>query len=156
MPTASKPRKRIVPRAYSLPLDAPATSEQHHATGPASTLPARPCCAVHVHRVYRLWAIWSLFCLYVPLVCKRTDCQLRPRWSLFRRGCVEDPDCKAWTAFMMEQESMTKICPPPKDSYEGDATFSCAADGYWMVCTCFIAAMWLVAVLYTARRCATL
>ena len=29
------------------------------------------------------------------------------------------------------QESMTKICPPPNDDYVGNATFSCAADGYW-------------------------
>lgn len=47
------------------------------------------------------------------------------------------------------------MCPPPKDEYSGDATFSCAADGYWMVCTCFIAALWLVAVLYTGRRVKT-
>ena len=45
-------------------------------------------------------------------------------------GCVDDPDCKAWTEFLMAQEGMTKICPPPNDHYEGDATFSCAADGY--------------------------
>jgi hypothetical protein len=54
----------------------------------------------------------------------------------------------------MAQERMTKICPPPKDEYKGDATFSCAADGWWMVCTNFIATLWLVAVVYTARRCA--
>jgi hypothetical protein len=34
----------------------------------------------------------------------------------------------------------------------GDATFSCAADGYWMLCTCFTAAMWLVAAIVTAQR----
>ena len=45
-------------------------------------------------------------------------------------GCVDDPDCKAWTEFLMAQEGMTNICPPPNDDYEGNATFSCAADGY--------------------------
>ena len=30
-------------------------------------------------------------------------------------GCVDDPDCKAWTEFLMAQEGMTNICPPPND-----------------------------------------
>ena len=93
--------------------------------------------------------------------CPRTTC--RHCCSVFAapksarcscRGCAEDPDCKKWTEHLMAQERVTKICPPPKDEYKGDATFSCAADGWWMVCTNFIAALWLVAVVYTARRCA--
>jgi hypothetical protein len=47
---------------------------------------------------------------------------------------------------------MTKICPLPKDDYKGDATFSCEADGYWMICTCFINALWLMAILFSSWR----
>ena len=53
---------------------------------------------------------------------------------------------------MMEQESIISICPPPKDEYEGDATFSCAADGYWMLCTVFIVLLWIGSLVMTARR----
>jgi len=69
-------------------------------------------------------------------------------------GCETDPDCKEWTSYMMEHEWLTNMCPPPKDSYVGDATFSCAADGYWMLCTCLIGALWLVSVVITAQRVA--
>ena len=47
---------------------------------------------------------------------------------------------------------MTKICPLPKDDYKGDATFSCEADGYWMICTCVINALWLTAILFSSWR----
>ena len=52
------------------------------------------------------------------------------------------------------QEGMAKICPLPKDNYmyKGDAMFSCEADGYWMLCTCFINALWLTAVLFSSWR----
>ena len=36
--------------------------------------------------------------------------------------------------------------------YQTEATFSCLADGMWMRVTSFIALLWLVSVLFTARR----
>ena len=43
--------------------------------------------------------------------------------------CPEDPDCRKWTTFMMDQESMISICGPAKAEYEGViADYMCLAD----------------------------
>ena len=44
-------------------------------------------------------------------------------------------DCAAWTAMVEDKHSSVMLCPPAKASYEGDVTFSCLADGFWMLVT---------------------
>ena len=57
--------------------------------------------------------------------------------------CAEDPDCRAWVRDVEKEHPEVDICPAAKRSYEGDVTFSCLADGYWMMCTSIIGALWM-------------
>jgi hypothetical protein len=65
--------------------------------------------------------------------------------------CEEDQDCRAWVKEMEEDHPETAICPPAKRSAETDVTFSCLADGYWMICTSIVGAIWMVATRYIIK-----
>ena len=47
---------------------------------------------------------------------------------------------------------VTAICPPTKGSADTDATFSCLADGYWMMVTSFMGLLWVGAAYCVLRR----
>eukprot|EP01052_Picozoa_sp_SAG31_P029649 SAG31_NODE_2963_length_4844_cov_7.134457_3_plen_181_part_00 len=83
------------------------------------------------------------------------DCpaDLRPApCNGFCEDCPEDPDCSDWMGFMSEHVGMLSICSPINKDAETDTTFSCLADGMWMRVSSFIALLWLISVLFTARR----
>lgn len=70
-------------------------------------------------------------------------------------GCAIDPDCAAWVAAVEAKHSSTAICPPATASYVGDVTFSCLADGFWMLVTSLVGFIWLgatVTILRAAKR----
>lgn len=69
-------------------------------------------------------------------------------------GCEEDPDCAMWVRDMLDAYPVLAICPPPPNAVETDVTFSCAADGYWMLCTSFIAGLWVLMTLCLWRQSA--
>ena len=47
---------------------------------------------------------------------------------------------------------MVAICPPTKGSAKTNATFSCLADGWWMLVTSLIGGVWLVAAYCIVRK----
>ena len=55
---------------------------------------------------------------------------------------------------MEKEHPITNICPPTKESADTDATFSCKADGFWMIVTAVITMGWLWAMFlaYESRR----
>ena len=65
--------------------------------------------------------------------------------------CSEDLDCRAWVRDVKEEHPEVGICPAAKRSYEGDVTFSCLADGYWMMCTSIIGMLWMASCLSIIR-----
>ena len=69
-------------------------------------------------------------------------------------GCIEDPDCHEWSEALLRKHPVVGICPPPRRSADTDVTFSCSADGYWMLVTTFIAAVWLALVTRQLRTAA--
>lgn len=64
--------------------------------------------------------------------------------------CSTDVLCLAWSANLKATSPLVNICGPgTKLGDEGgakNATFSCAADGYWMLVTSFFALFWLLVV----------
>ena len=69
--------------------------------------------------------------------------------------CADDPDCRAWVKEVEREHPATAVCPPAKNSADTDATFSCKADGYWMLVTSLINFVWLAAgsvIVRKARR----
>ena len=69
-------------------------------------------------------------------------------------GCAEEPNCSQWIADVEKEYPITNICPPTKASADTDATFSCKADGFWMIVTAVITMGWLWAMFlaYESRR----
>lgn len=57
-------------------------------------------------------------------------------------GCSTDPNCSSWTERVMEKYPIAGICPPARDSADTNVTFSCLADGYWMVVTSIVGVIW--------------
>ena len=53
---------------------------------------------------------------------------------------------------MSDNVPMLAICSPINKDAETDATFSCYADGVWMQVSSGIALLWLISLLFTARR----
>ena len=49
---------------------------------------------------------------------------------------------------MEKEHPITNICPPTKASADTDATFSCKADGFWMIVTAVITMGWLCAMIF--------
>ena len=66
--------------------------------------------------------------------------------------CVEDRNCKAWVRGVEKKHDIVAICPPTKGSAKTDATFSCLADGWWMLVTSLIGGVWLVAAYCIVRK----
>lgn len=66
-------------------------------------------------------------------------------------GCLTDPDCHEWSEALRRDHPVVGICPTPRRSADTDVTFSCAADGYWMLVTSFVAAIWLALVFQQQR-----
>ena len=50
-----------------------------------------------------------------------------------------------------EKHSATSICPPAHKDYVGDVTFSCLADGFWMLVTSLVGLIWLAATVVILR-----
>jgi len=67
-------------------------------------------------------------------------------------GCLEDPNCTNWTERVMKTHPSAKICPPARESANTNVTFSCTADGFWMIATSIVAALWLIVCLQISRR----
>ena len=65
--------------------------------------------------------------------------------------CEEDRNCKAWVRGVEKKHDVVAICPPTKGSAKTDATFSCLADGWWMLVTSLIGGVWLVAAYCIVR-----
>lgn len=61
------------------------------------------------------------------------------------QDCGEDPDCSNWIADVEKQHPIVNVCPAARPSADTDATFSCLADGYWMIVTAFVCGIWLYA-----------
>jgi hypothetical protein len=59
-------------------------------------------------------------------------------------GCVTDPNCSAWTERVQTKYPIVGICPPAHDDADTNVTFSCLADGYWMVVTSIVGCVWAV------------
>lgn len=62
-------------------------------------------------------------------------------------NCSIDPYCSSWVAAVEEKHRSTVICHPPlfrlnNSSTGSDATFSCLADGYWMMVTSAACIIW--------------
>lgn len=66
-------------------------------------------------------------------------------------GCEEDRNCKRWVADVEDDHPVVAICPPTKGSADTDATFSCLADGYWMMVTSVMGLIWVGASYYVVR-----
>ena len=69
--------------------------------------------------------------------------------------CAEDADCRAWVARVEREHPATAVCPPAPNAADTDATFSCKADGYWMLVTSLVSFVWLAAgraIVRKARR----
>jgi nitrate reductase NapE component len=60
-------------------------------------------------------------------------------------GCTADPFCHAWAANLTATSPMVNICPPARGhvSDDSNATFSCLADGAWMLLTAVLTLFWL-------------
>lgn len=67
-------------------------------------------------------------------------------------GCAEDPNCTNWTDLVMELHPASKICPPAHESADTNVTFSCKADGFWMIATSVVSFVWLIVCLQISRR----
>mmetsp|Transcript_5514 Transcript_5514/g.11048 ORF Transcript_5514/g.11048 Transcript_5514/m.11048 type:complete len:239 (-) Transcript_5514:19-735(-) len=66
--------------------------------------------------------------------------------------CEIDPDCSNWISEMEDKYPALKICPPAKKSADTDVTFSCLADGFWMLTTTLVGAVWVFATLRLVKR----
>ena len=66
--------------------------------------------------------------------------------------CAEDRNCKRWVRDVEKKHDIVSICPPTKGSADTDATFSCLADGWWMLVTSLIGFVWLVAAFCIVRK----
>ena len=65
--------------------------------------------------------------------------------------CDADPLCLNWAAALKQSSPLVGICSPSTSAAdlpttEKNATFSCAADGFWMLVTTFFALFWFVIV----------
>ena len=67
-------------------------------------------------------------------------------------NCIEDPNCSQWIADVEKKHPITNICPPARASADIDATFSCKADGFWMIVTAFVTVGWLCAIFFAYKR----
>jgi len=90
----------------------------------------------------------SLACTIMFLVVAYT--QIKPQKESMPcggkcEGCVADPDCQQWVRKVEAKHPATAVCPPAISSADTDATFSCLADGYWMLVTSVISLVWLTA-----------
>lgn len=66
--------------------------------------------------------------------------------------CAEDRNCKRWVRAVERDHPVVAICPPARGSAKTDATFSCLADGYWMLVTSFVGLVWVAASYCVVRR----
>ena len=66
--------------------------------------------------------------------------------------CIEDQNCSQWIASVEKKHPITNICPPTKASADTDATFSCKADGLWMIVTFVVTMGWLCAMIFAYKR----
>ena len=66
--------------------------------------------------------------------------------------CEEDRNCKDWVKAVEDDHPIVAICPPTLGSADTDATFSCLADGYWMMVTSLMGLIWVAASFYVVRR----
>ena len=59
-------------------------------------------------------------------------------------GCTVDPHCRTWAANLTATQPIVNICPPARGhlSDDSDATFSCVADGAWMLLTAVLTLLW--------------
>ena len=69
--------------------------------------------------------------------------------------CEEDNNCKRWVRGVEEDHSVVAICPPTRRGANTDATFSCLADGYWMLMTSLIGLVWVGAAYCIVRKART-
>ena len=60
-------------------------------------------------------------------------------------NCTMDPDCHQWTTDMQEHHPVLSICPPARREAKTNVTFSCLADGWWMLVTSCIGLSWVYA-----------
>ena len=60
--------------------------------------------------------------------------------------CSEDPNCSNWIADVEKRHPVTNVCPPARASADTDVTFSCTADGFWMLVTSVVNIIWSYAV----------
>jgi hypothetical protein len=67
-------------------------------------------------------------------------------------NCPEDPNCSQWIADVEKEHPITNICPPARPSADTDATFSCKADGFWMIVTAVVTMGWLCAIFFAYKR----
>jgi hypothetical protein len=61
--------------------------------------------------------------------------------------CPSDPNCRAWVDKMTSDYPVLHMCPTVNDGYIGYATFSCHADGSWLMIVGTIALIYLVTLL---------
>jgi len=59
-------------------------------------------------------------------------------------GCVTDPNCSAWTEKVETKYPIVGICPPARADADTNVTFSCLADGFWMIVTSIVGCVWAV------------
>ena len=59
--------------------------------------------------------------------------------------CAVDPFCGVWAANLTATTPIVNICPPARGQHspDSDATFSCVADGAWMLLTGVLTLFWL-------------
>jgi len=69
-------------------------------------------------------------------------------------NCEVDPNCRAWADSVTEKHGVVAICPTVSDGSDTDATFSCFADGMWLMCTGFIGLLWLILLTFRCSGCA--
>lgn len=69
-------------------------------------------------------------------------------------SCTTDPHCTRWSAYVLLAVPLSNICPPAVHSpgSTSDVTFSCAADGGWMVVTAAFCVFWMLALLRPGFR----
>lgn len=74
-------------------------------------------------------------------------------------NCSVDPFCTNWVRSVQMKHKITILCSPAffnttqSNTTSGtDATFSCLADGFWMIVTFFIGIIWFVAACCILRN----
>lgn len=87
--------------------------------------------------------IWAVLDIIVYAVALKPAYDSKP-CSGACGNCTVDPNCRTWADSVVENHSMAAICPTVSDGSDTDATFSCFADGMWLMCTGLIGLLWFL------------